>query len=109
MDIKDAQRRIDDWIQNVGGGYFSPLTNLALLTEETGELARIISRRYGDQKAKRGEDLSDEALADELADILRVLICLANQTDTDLNSALERNIEKITTRDRNRFKSPAKS
>ncbi len=108
MDIKEAQSRIDDWIHNVGGGYFSPLTNLALLTEETGELARIISRRYGDQKAKAGEDLSEEALADELADVMRVVICIANQTGIDLNTALERNIEKITSRDRDRFRPSGK-
>lgn len=103
MEIKEAQKRIDEWIKNVGGGYFSPLTNMALLTEETGELARIIARRFGDQRTKSGEDTSDEALADELADVVRVVICLANQTGIDLDAALCRNIDKIYTRDRNRF------
>lgn len=106
MDIKEAQSRVDDWIHNVGGGYFSPLTNLALLTEETGEVARIISRRFGDQRAKTGEDTADDALADELADVLRVVICLANQTGIDLDKALERNLDKISTRDKNRFTPP---
>ena len=104
MDIQEAQQRVDNWIKNVGGGYFSPLTNMAVLTEETGELARIIARRFGDQKPKEGENLSDQALADELADIVRVVICLANQTGIDLNEALEKNLAKISTRDLHRFK-----
>lgn len=106
MDIKKAQRLVDDWIKTVGGGYFSPLTNMALLTEETGELARIIARRYGDQRAKEGENISDDALADELGDVLRVVICLANQTGIDLDDAMRRNLAKISTRDRHRFTTP---
>ena len=104
MEIREAQKRIDKWIKEVGGGYFSPLTNMAVLTEETGELARIMARRFGDQRSKKGEDTSDEALADELADVMRVVICLANQTGIDLDAAIERNINKIYTRDRDRFK-----
>lgn len=105
MEIREAQSRVDDWIRNVGGGYFSPLTNMAVLAEETGEVARIISRRYGDQRAKKGEDVGDDALADELADVVRVVICLANQTGIDLDEAMERNLAKIATRDRDRFRS----
>lgn len=103
MDFQEAQRLVDDWIQNVGGGYFSPLTNMSLLAEETGEVARIIARRYGDQRAKSGEEISDDALADELADVIRVAICLVNQTGIDLDQAMRRNLAKISTRDRNRF------
>lgn len=103
MEIKEAQRLVDDWIKNVGGGYFSPLTNMAILAEETGEVARIISRRYGDQRAKAGEDTGRDALADELADVMRVVICLANQTGIDLDEAMRRNLDKIYTRDRRRF------
>ena len=104
MEIEEAQRRVDEWIQNVGGGYFSPLTNMAVLTEETGEVARIIARLYGDQRKKSGETISKEALADELADVMRVVICLANQTGINLSDALERNLSKISTRDRDRFR-----
>ena len=105
MDIAEAQRRVDEWIKNVGGGYFSPLTNMALLCEETGEAARIIARMYGEQRAKEGERISRDALADELADVVRVVICLANQTGIDLSEAMERNLRKISTRDRHRFDS----
>lgn len=103
MEIREAQRLVDEWIKNVGGGYFSPLTNMALLSEETGETARIISRSYGEQHAKKGEDISRNALADELADVMRVVICLANQTGIDLDEAITRNLHKIYTRDSNRF------
>lgn len=102
MEIKKAQQIVDDWIKTVGVRYFNELTNLALLTEEVGELARIISRTYGEQSFKK----SDEAhnLADEMADVLFVLICLANQTGVNLTEAFARNIEKKTLRDANRHK-----
>lgn len=99
--IAQAQETVDRWISAVGGGYFSPLTNMAVLSEETGEVARVIARTYGDQKAKEGEKLD---LADELADVLWVVCALANQTGVDLTEALRRNIEKKTIRDINRFK-----
>lgn len=102
MEIKEAQQIVDQWINTIGGGYFDVLTNMALLTEETGEVARIIARRYGRQIAKPGE--SDADLADELADVVRVVICIANQTGIDLEEALRRNIDKITTRDATRFR-----
>lgn len=98
--IREMQQKIDQWIEKIGGGYFSELTNMAVLTEEVGELARVISRKYGDQKAKRGEELN---LEDELADVMWVVMCLANQTGVDMTEALRKNIEKKTTRDRNRF------
>lgn len=102
MEIKEAQQLVDEWINTIGGGYFSPLTNMALLAEETGEVARIIARRYGEQVPKPGE--ASVELADELADVLRVVICLANQTGIDLEEALNRNLDKIRTRDARRFK-----
>ncbi|MDE6335419.1 MAG: nucleotide pyrophosphohydrolase [Muribaculaceae bacterium] len=102
MTIKDAQRAVDEWIHTIGGRYFSELTNMALLTEETGELARVIARVYGDQVAKEG-DLRKN-LAEELADVLWVLICLANQTDVNLTDAFMASLEKKTTRDKDRFK-----
>lgn len=100
MTIEDAQKAVDQWIQSVGHGYFSELTNMALLTEEVGELARIVARRYGDQRAKPGEHLD---LAEELADVLWVTICLANQTGVDLHQALLDSLEKKTRRDSDRF------
>lgn len=103
MEIKEAQEIVDQWIKTVGVRYFSELTNMALLTEEVGEVARIIARRYGDQVAKQGD--LDKQLADELADVLWVLICIANQTGVDLEDALRRNIDKKLTRDKNRFES----
>ncbi len=99
--IRDAQTAVDEWIRGVGGGYFSVLTNMAVLTEEVGEVARAVSRRYGDQKPKEGERPD---LADELADVLWVVCALANQTGVDLTDALRSNIEKKTTRDKTRFK-----
>ncbi|MDE5880230.1 MAG: nucleotide pyrophosphohydrolase [Muribaculaceae bacterium] len=102
MTIKDAQNAVDEWIRTVGGRYFSELTNMALLTEETGELARVIARVYGDQVAKEG-DLRKN-LAEELADVLWVLICLANQTGVNLTDAFMASLEKKTTRDKDRFK-----
>lgn len=101
MEIKEAQLLVDEWIKTVGVRYFSELTNMALLTEEVGEVARIIARRYGDQVAKDGD--LDKQLADELADVLWVVICLANQTGIDLEDALRRNLDKKRFRDKHRF------
>lgn len=100
MTLAELQQTVDDWIRTYGVRYFSPLTNLAQLTEEVGEVARILSRTYGDQSAKASDDLSKEALADELADILWVTVCLANQTECDLTEAIQKNIQKKTDRDR---------
>ncbi len=100
MTIEEAQYRIDHWIKTIGVRYFSELTNMAILTEEVGELARIMARTYGDQSFKKS-DLNKE-LGDEIADVLWVLICLANQTGVNLTEALEKNIEKKTNRDKNR-------
>ena len=102
MTIKDAQKIVDDWIQEFGVRYFSELTNMAMLTEEVGEVARIIARQYGDQSFKASD--KDKRLDDELADVLFVLICLANQTGIDLEDALRRNLEKKTKRDATRHK-----
>lgn len=102
MKISEAQQIVDDWIREYGVRYFSELTNMAMLTEEVGEVARIIARRYGDQSFKESD--KDKVLADELADVLFVLICLANQTGTDLEAALKRNLEKKTLRDAERHK-----
>ncbi len=99
MTIKEAQESVDRWIKTYGVRYFSELTNLAVLTEEVGELARIISRTYGEQSFKKGEEAD---LADEMADVLWVLLCLANQTGVDLTDALQKNIEKKTQRDKTR-------
>ena len=102
MTIKEAQEAVDTWIQEVGVRYFSELTNTAVLMEEVGEVARIMARRYGDQSFKAGED--DARLADEFADVLFVLICLANQTGVDLTEALRANLEKKTRRDATRHR-----
>ncbi|MDE5842537.1 MAG: nucleotide pyrophosphohydrolase [Muribaculaceae bacterium] len=101
MELKTAQERVDEWIQTIGGGYFDQLTNMALLTEEVGELARIIARKYGMQVAKKGD--LDKGLAEELADVLWVTICLANQCGVNLTDAFEKSIEKKTIRDAKRF------
>ena len=101
MDIKDAQNTCDEWIRTTGNGYFSPLTNMTLLTEEVGELARVMARTYGDQVAKEG-DLR-KSLAEELADVFWVTLCLANQTGVDLTEAFEAGMEKRRTRDHYRF------
>lgn len=98
--LSQAQSRIDRWIKTFGGGYFSPLTNMAVLTEEVGEVARIVARRYGDQKAKTGDN---DDLADELADVLWVTLAIANQTAVDITEAFRRNLEKKTARDHGRF------
>jgi len=100
MTINEAQQQVDGWIKTVGVRYFSELTNMAILTEEVGELARIMARTYGDQSFKK-TDL-DKNLADEMADVLWVLICLANQTGVNLTEAFQKNIEKKTKRDAER-------
>jgi NTP pyrophosphatase (non-canonical NTP hydrolase) len=106
MHISEAQKIVDDWIKDFGVRYFSELTNMAILTEEVGEVARIISRKYGEQSFKESDKNVD--LADELADVLFVLICLANQTGVDLTSALQKNLQKKTIRDANRHKNNEK-
>lgn len=106
MTIKEAQLFVDNWINEVGVRYFNELTNMVLLTEEVGELARIIARKYGEQSFKNDE--ADLSLSDEMADVLFVLICLANQTGTDLTDALEKSLEKKTKRDRLRHKNNSK-
>lgn len=100
--VREAQQKIDEWIKTVGVRYFSELTNMALLTEEVGELARIMARKFGDQSFKASE--KDHDLADEMADVLWVLICLANQTGVDLTDALQKNFDKKTNRDAHRHK-----
>lgn len=100
MEISEAQKQVDDWIKQYGVRYFSELTNMALLTEEVGEVARIIARRYGEQSEKESDKNKD--LGDELADVMFVLICLANQTGIDLEEALKRNLDKKTNRDSER-------
>jgi NTP pyrophosphatase (non-canonical NTP hydrolase) len=102
MKIEEAQKEIDVWIKTYGVRYFNELTNMAILTEEVGELARIIARRYGEQSEKESD--KDKDLGDEMADIFWVLVCLANQTGVDLTEALKKNIEKKTLRDSNRHK-----
>jgi len=104
MTIQEAQQSVDQWIQQYGGGYFSELTNLGILTEEVGEMARWIVRKYGDQTLKPSEQKIDikEAIEDEMTDILWVLLCLANQMQIDLTSGLEKNILKKTNRDYSR-------
>ena len=99
MTIQEAQKAIDSWIKEYGVRYFSELTNMACLTEEVGELARVIARTYGDQSFKRGEKAN---LGEEMADVLWVLLCLANQTGVDLSDELRKNFEKKTFRDRTR-------
>ena len=99
MTLQELQQTVDRWITTVGVRYFSPLTNMAILTEEVGELARVMARKYGDQSFKEGENAS---LGEEMADVLWVLLCLANQTGTDLGEELRRSFEKKTRRDCNR-------
>jgi len=106
LSIKDAQTKVDEWIKTIGVRYFSELTNMTILTEEVGELARIMARTYGDQSFKKSE--IHKNLSDEMADVLWVLICLANQTDVDLTDALLKNFEKKTTRDADRHKNNPK-
>jgi len=102
MEISEAQKKVDQWIKEVGVRYFNELTNMAMLTEEVGEVARIIARRYGEQSEKESDKGKD--LGDELADVLFVLICLANQTGVDLEDALKKNLAKKTGRDATRHK-----
>jgi NTP pyrophosphatase (non-canonical NTP hydrolase) len=102
MTIKDTQQLVDQWIKNTGVRYFNELTNMAILTEEVGEVARIISRKYGEQSFKESD--KDKDLSDELADVLFVLICIANQTGIDLTQAILKNMEKKTLRDATRHK-----
>lgn len=102
MTINELQQRVDEWINTTGVRYFSPLTNMAILTEEVGEVARIMSRRYGDQSEKPSDQGRD--LGDELADVIWVVTCLANQTGVDLDKAIERNFEKKSTRDATRHR-----
>lgn len=100
MTINQAQQQVDQWIKTVGVRYFNELTNMAMLTEEVGELARIIARRYGEQSEKESDKNKD--LGDEMADVLWVLICLANQTGVNLTEAFQKNLEKKNTRDKDR-------
>lgn len=106
MTLAEAQKRVDEWIHTYGVRYFSELTNMAILTEEVGEVARIIARKYGDQSFKSSD--KEVNLADEMADVLWVLICLANQTGVNLTEALEANIQKKTLRDGERHKNNEK-
>jgi NTP pyrophosphatase (non-canonical NTP hydrolase) len=100
MTIKEAQELVDEWIKTKGVRYFNELTNMAILTEEVGEVARIISRKYGEQSFKESD--KDKELADELADVLWVVLCLANQTGVDLTQALKENMKKKNIRDQHR-------
>jgi NTP pyrophosphatase (non-canonical NTP hydrolase) len=102
MTIQEAQSQVDQWIKTTGVRYFNELTNMAMLTEEVGEVARIIARRYGEQSEKESDKSKD--LADEMADVLWVLICLANQTHVDLTQAFEKNLEKKNQRDQDRHR-----
>lgn len=100
LTVRQAQNMVDHWITTIGKGYFSPLTNMAVLSEEVGEVARIMARRYGDQKAKSSDN---DNLADELADVMWVVMALANQTGVDLTEAFIANLKKKTARDSGRF------
>lgn len=106
MTLEEAQQSVDGWIKTYGVRYFDPMTNTAILMEEVGEVARIMARRYGEQSEKESDKSLD--LGDEMADVLWVLMCLANQCNIDLTAALERNIEKKTSRDRDRHRSNPK-
>lgn len=114
MTIRQAQDQVDQWIKTTGVRYFSELTNMAILTEEVGELARHIARQYGDQSYKEGSvpppsgEVRRGLMADEMADVLWVLLCLANQTGVDLTTALEKNFEKKTSRDAERHRNNEK-
>ena len=104
--MKEAQKKVDDWINQYGVRYFNELTNMAMLTEEVGEVARIIARRYGEQSEKESDKNKD--LGEEMADVIFVLICLANQTGIDLNKSLEKNLLKKAARDEQRHKNNPK-
>ena len=105
MTLEEAQKEVDSWIKTYGVRYFSELTNMTVLTEEVGELARVMARKYGDQSFKQGEK---DNLADEMADVLWVLICLANQTGVNLTEAFRQNLEKKTNSDKDRHKNNPK-
>lgn len=105
MTLQEAQHQVDEWIRTYGVRYFSELTNMAVLTEEVGELARVMSRRYGDQSFKAGENQDP---SDEMADVLWVLLCLANQTGVNLTEAFQKNLEKKTKRDHDRHRNNPK-
>ena len=105
MTLDEAQKTVDNWIKEYGVRYFSELTNMAVLTEEVGELARVMSRKYGEQSFKAGENQDP---ADEMADVLWVLLCLANQTGVNLTEAFKKNIEQKTSRDKDRHKNNPK-
>lgn len=105
MTLEEAQKTVDNWIKTYGVRYFSELTNMAVLTEEVGELARIMARKYGDQSFKAGENTD---LGDEMSDVLWVLLCLANQTGVNLTEAFKKNLEKKTSRDKDRHKNNPK-
>lgn len=102
MTIEEAQKTVDEWIKTHGVRYFNELTNMAILTEEVGELARLVARQYGEQSFKESD--KDRDLGDEMADVLWVLLCMANQTGVDLTKALEKNLEKKSLRDKDRHK-----
>lgn len=102
MTLQEAQQQVDQWIKTTGVRYFSELTNMSILTEEVGEVARIIARRYGEQSEKPSD--KDKDLGDELADVLWVVICLANQTGVDLTDAFKKNLQKKSTRDKDRHR-----
>jgi NTP pyrophosphatase (non-canonical NTP hydrolase) len=106
VSLPEAQQMVDHWIKTIGVRYFSELTNMAILTEEVGELARIMARTYGDQSFKKSDE--GKNLGDEMADVLWVLICLANQTGVDLNEAFQKNMEKKTSRDKDRHQNNEK-
>ena len=106
MTIREAQEKVDNWIKEHGVRYYSELTNMAILTEEVGEVARLIARKYGEQSFKESDKKKD--LSDEFADVMFVLICLANQTGTDLTDALEKNLKKKTERDHERHQNNPK-
>ena len=106
MTIEEAQKAVDEWIKTTGVRYFNELTNMAILTEEVGELARLIARQYGEQSFKESD--KDRNMADEMADVLWVLLCLANQTGIDLTEALQKNFEKKNIRDKDRHKNNEK-
>ncbi len=105
MTIEEAQKKVDEWIKSVGVRYFNELTNMTILTEEVGELARVMARKYGEQSFKNGEK---DNVKEELADVLWVLICLANQTGVDLTEALQESFDKKTNRDSKRHKENSK-
>lgn len=108
LTLEELQSVVDQWIHTYGVRYFDHLTNMAVLTEEVGEVARVMSRLYGEQSCKSGEEVTKEHLADELSDLLWVVACIANQTGCDLSQAFAKNIEKKTKRDRNRHVNNAK-